>query len=434
MPRGKKTSAWDRCVADLLDRGCRFRLRRKTHSSVIYIRETVNGVRVRQFSSKIWHHDDEDQVEAAWACCIESDKLGRWVGAQQQVEAGAITWVDLADMVLDNLRARVAREGSRKNAEGHLTTIRTWGGTVTPARLYTWVLERDPIVQPKAFRNRLETLSHMQKGIEANDLGIDLEPTIERLKAKRPTGSAAKAAAMAHEKIRAIPEDDRLQAWPDHLEGHEQWLLALIATYGLRPHEAWHAERIDEHGWIVVPEFVTKTSRHIAPPVPAAWLQRYQLRENFERYQAEVNRRWTVRWEERDGLRIPVNNSQVTGLLYKRVADYIDHLYVPEMKEWVRPYDLRHAYAIRCSTHEETQGQSLEDFARWMGHGLGVHERTYLRWMTATREDEALQRRFRSNQATGAESKAESPAIDPAEWEAFQQFKAFQAFQQKQAS
>ncbi|MGB0873623.1 MAG: hypothetical protein ACPGSE_00070 [Synechococcus sp.] len=376
--------------------------------------------------------DSEQDIEAAWMACVQADKTGTWDQVAQKQAAAALTWADLADKVLVNLKARVPREGSRKNAEGHLRTIRTWAGPVDPEAFYTWAMERDAVTQPKAFRNRIETISHVQKGLDAFDLGVDLGDVIERLRSKRPTGSAAKEQAARSTHVRAIPEDDQLQAWLDRRSGHLQWVLAMCATYGLRPHEAWHAEGIDDNGWVVVPGFVTKTGRHIAPPVPAAWLERYKLRENFARYQAELNARWTIRWENRQGVRIPVNNPQVSGLLYKRLADYVEHLEVGEpFNSWVRPYDLRHSYAIRCFTHEETQGQSNEDVARWMGHSLEIHERTYLQWMTAARKDQALQARFAANQAKGAESGAESPAVDPAEWEAFQQFRAFQKFQQQ---
>ena len=111
MPRGKKASAWERCVSDLLDRNCQFRLCKRSRTPIIQIRQLKGGEVVDQFSSKVWRHDDDEHVEAAWAACIASDKLGRWQAAQQQVEAGAITWADLADMVLENLRARVRLYG-----------------------------------------------------------------------------------------------------------------------------------------------------------------------------------------------------------------------------------------------------------------------------------------------------------------------------------
>ena len=111
MPRGRRAGAWERYTADLLDRGCRFRLAKRSGTKIIQVHEIVNGERVGRLSTKVWRHDDDEHVEAAWAACISADKAGRWQAAQQQVEAGAITWADLADMVLENLRARVRLYG-----------------------------------------------------------------------------------------------------------------------------------------------------------------------------------------------------------------------------------------------------------------------------------------------------------------------------------
>ena len=86
--------------------------------------------------------------------------------------------------------------------------------------------------------------------------------------------------------------------------------------------------------------------------------------------------------------------ASVEVYLRKRFGKEFPFLMVEEENEWVRPYDLRHSYAIRCFTNPEVFGQTEEDFARWLGHGLEVHKRVYLRFMSTTREDEALKARF----------------------------------------
>ena len=50
-------------------------------------------------------------------------------------------------------------------------------------------------------------------------------------------------------RVRVIPTDDDLKHWLDRLEPFHQWVFGCIATYGLRPHELWHAEGIDSQGW-----------------------------------------------------------------------------------------------------------------------------------------------------------------------------------------
>jgi len=406
--QSKKRSTWDRCVELLKEEGCIFRLKKHSKSDIIQIRQIENGKSVREFSSHTYRVDSDEDIENLTELCRRASRAGTWtLGAGGSVSV-VKTWADLADVVRTELRKRVAREGSRKNTEGHLKSIAKLRGEVTANGLESWAFERDPVTQPAAFRNRMETLSHIHrtklKGIPV----IDLTKAIARLKAAKPSGAVKKEHKRRAEEVKCIPGDASLQRWLDQLDGVEQWTLALIATYGLRPSEAWHAEKINEEGWLVIPgEGLTKTCRHIAPPVPSAWVDRYGLEENFDRYKRELNARWRIRWEDRDGLSVPVNNSQVSNSLYKRIeSDSIPRLY-DDQGRWCRPYDLRHSYAIRCFTSEETRADSSEDFAKWMGHSLDVHERVYLRFMSATREDEALMAK-RAKRASEAPSK-ESP-------------------------
>ena len=221
---------------------------------------------------------------------------------------------------------------------------------------------------------------------------------LAELRALKPAGAAKKEQDRRTQKIKAIPEDQNLQNWLDHLEGHVQWLCALIATYGLRPSEAWHAEGIDADGWIVVPgDGLTKTERHIAPPQPAHWLERYQLKENFEKYQAEVNERWKIRWVDRGGQRIPVNNSEVTNAFYAQISSTGSPSSGSVMSGCAP--DLRHSYAIRCETSldEDMLATPSEEFARWLGH-TWTHKRVYLRFMTAERKDASTKGRYGKTQ------------------------------------
>ena len=97
-------------------------------------------------------------------------------------------------------------------------------------------------------------------------------------------------------------------------------------------------------------------------------------------------------------MKIAVNNVAVSNSLYKEFQRKgLQKLWAPvadgEGMDWVRPYDLRHAYAIRCATSAETADAFDDDMATWMGHGLDVHRRIYLRWLSSSRRKESLQRR-----------------------------------------
>ena len=405
MARGTGShSLWHYQVSALRIEQCDFRMRHRADKNWIYIRQMKGGKVVREFSSDRFRWYVDDEVAACANECRAAHRRGYWKRkspGKAETEKVGLTWRELADSTLTLLHKRIAREGSRKNAEGHLKQLAKKTGTPTAKDLERWALERCPIDQPSAFRNRIETLSHINKTGE-----LKLDATIAVLKDKRPTGAAKKEQDRRTQKIKAIPADSDLEQWLDSLEGNEQWVLAMIATYGLRPSEAWHVVSIDDDGWVHIPgDGKTKTEEHFAPPQPSHWVERYQLRENFEQYKTELNERWPIKWQDRAGLSIPTNNSVVSNALYHRIyKQRIARLYVDD--EWVRPYDLRHSYAIRCETSEDPQlvATPSEEFAKWLGHTLDVHKGIYLKWMSAERRATGLKARVGSQRKNPAEA------------------------------
>ena len=391
MAKGSKSlNTWDHWVSRLRVLKCRYRIARKKEKPFILIREYDGKNRLREFSSGLWRPESDVDIEAAAKACLAAHKAGKWPKRKGEVE---LSWSELAENARMNLRERVPRIGSRKNPEQHLNAIATFSGAVKTATLENWAKQCNPVTQPIPFASRIKTLSHINK---AGD--IDLSETIQKLKGLKLTGSAKKLEDQRTQEIHAIPTDDQMQAWLDGLEGWLQWTLALIATYGLRPHEAWHAENIDDDGWITIPgEGKTKSVRHFAPPVPEHWLERYQLKSNFKLYQAELNERWKIKWIDKKGLLIPINNSEVTNLLYRNFyagAGKKLKLWVDD--EWMRPYDLRHSYAIRCETSTDPimLRTDSKEFANWLGHGFDMHRRVYLKFMTAERRKDSRKARL----------------------------------------
>lgn len=410
-------------MADLAARRNRYRMVQRSRSPWIYVREYDAGQVVRTFSTGTFRHDTDADVEACYQRCLLSHSVGRWQAPDGPQVAEALDWPQFAQRVLESVRERIPKVASRAHTEGHLRTIARFSGPVSSVQLERWARECDPISQAHPFRKRLETLAQVQ----ASGL-LELGDALARLRALRPRGSARKRQEQRTQRPRAIPTDKALQAWLDRLSGVEQWVFALIATYGLRPSEAWHAEEIDARGWITIPgDGLTKTARHYAPPVPAAWVARYQLAERFSEYQRRLLERWPLKWEERDGIRVPTNNSAVSNYLFKLQRDrpqpnggtypaQIEPLEAPAAEgggtDWVRPYDLRHAYAIRCFTDPQVNGLPTEDHAAWMGHGADVHERIYLRWMPASRQKLALQERH-TRLGAGGPQEAQEDASAP---------------------
>ncbi len=388
-------------MADLGARGAQFRMEGRSDSELIQIVEYKDGKRLRRFSSEVYKKTEDEDIETLHRLCVRASESGTWeavIGGTTTDEK--MTWAEFANRVKANLVARVARESSRRDTQGHLKEhISKFRGEVTSKRLFKWACEEDPVTRFYPFKKRIETLAQIQ----ASGL-LDVQKEIAELKKMKPKGSAKKRQERLTEKPRAIPKDLELEKWLDEIEDDlVQWVFALIATYGLRPSEAWHAEEIDEKGWITVPgDGLTKTELHYSPPVPREWVDRYKLRENFREMSERLNDRWKIRWEERDGVSIPVNNSQVSNSLWRNVyrttGNVTKKLFAAaadgEGQDWVRPYDLRHSFAIRCFDSEEVRDYPTEEFAQWMGHGVEVHKRTYLKWMPAARRKQAVQGRF----------------------------------------
>ena len=407
---------WEQCVHELKIRHSRFRLRRHAASPYIYVREMEGGRKVNEFSLKPKRWCSRDDIEEARDLCIQGHRQGSWPTPQsRRTVASGSDWSELAEACIADIKLRICKEGSRAHSINDLRKrIAHFRGPVEARRLQAWVLEHDPRLQLKSFNRRIETLSQIHRSGQ-----MDLTAELQRLRDMRPKGAAEKIRKASSMRVRVIPTDGDLQHWLDRLEPFHQWVFGCIATYGLRPHELWHAEGIDSQGWISIPgDMKTKTGEHFAPAVPDAWVERYALRETWEHVHGQLNARWTVRFAEVSGVKIAVNNVAVSNSLYKEFQRKgLQKLWAPiadgEGMDWVRPYDLRHAYAIRCATSVETAEAFDDDMATWMGHGVDVHRRIYLRWLSSSRRKEALQRRRGQGVAVNAIQSHTAPVALP---------------------
>ena len=214
-------------------------------------------------------------------------------------------------------------------------------------------------------------------------------------------------------KSRFIPRTGDIEEWLDQLQELDPfraWVMAMVATYGLRNHEVWHLDSLpgedrDDGRLISVGHFSangsgtqTKTGHRFAIALPEAWLDRYRLNDhNHSRAMlAELRRRKPIKTVERaDGTVQFINNEQLGRVLthWMRNSGRPDrelpvHLYgyhqprqLPgkpkpkEKRERCKLYDLRHAWALRA---RETTTWSTSLKAQAMGHSEAVHARRYL--------------------------------------------------------
>jgi integrase len=187
----------------------------------------------------------------------------------------------------------------------------------------------------QGFRQKREVVSLLRRAgygaIAPVKLSEELKAMVNRKK---------QALVAAGQSRRRIPTTAAIEEWLDQVIAEDPlwgWVFAMIATYGLRPHEVWHIDGLpDADGLITIGVAarhikVTKTGFRAAVPLPPAWVE-------------------------------------------------------------IAPAEgRRHAYAIRA---RETTTWSYADVAAVMGHSTEVHRRTYLSEISGEQTKAAMVRRL----------------------------------------
>ena len=179
-------------------------------------------------------------------------------------------------------------------------------------------------------------------------------------------------------RFRQLPSDSQILSLVEQIP-NPGWRLVygLMATYGLRNHEAFFCDTspLAPGGDRVIRVLpTTKTGEHQVWPFQPHWVDHFGL----ELLGGDRRALPPVRTD------LPGTTLQQVG---RRVAEQFRRYGLP-----LTPYDLRHAWAVR------TIHIGLPDTvaARMMGHSVTVHTRTYHHWITRRDQqravDDALQR------------------------------------------
>ena len=155
---------------------------------------------------------------------------------------------------------------------------------------------------------------------------------------------------------RDIPSDEAIEAALGTIRlPHWRWTFGMCAAYGLRPHECAALTWLEDN-WIEIHD-KTKTGTRRVTPCPSPWIERFALRD----------------------LPRPTQSAATLSKIFNAA--------LARDGVTVKPYNLRHAYALRLMT----KGVSADLAARLMGHSLQVHQSTYQRWIEADRIQKAMQ-------------------------------------------
>jgi integrase len=421
MPSAPLTAeAWRRANDKLAALSVPYRLREVRRSPFIAIRQLdpKTNKPIAQFTLQPLLVESLEDIAEALQRCLEAAQMGQWPGGSPAgTGAPRLTFGQVANRTLTDINRRL-KASSSVHMRSHLRELAALGGNFTTERLKAWVLQVPPH-QLSAYDKRLGTVAAIDRVLKTEPglaAVFDLQALLKDLRNLKPVGGELKRIKSSRRKPKAIPSDQELQAWLDGLaDPLLQWTFALIAAYGLRPSEAWHVLPIDADGWITVPgDQITKTATHVAPAVPMAWVERYRLRERFAAMQEALRQRWRIHWIDLGGRRVPNNNTSLSNYLYKEfqlrgLTKLWARAWEGEGQDWCRPYDLRHAYAVRCWSHAESRHIPMAEHAEWMGHGLELHRSTYLQWMTPEVRSAAAKARARQQ----APQEAAQPALPP---------------------
>lgn len=170
-------------------------------------------------------------------------------------------------------------------------------------------------------------------------------------------------------KPRILPTDREIEMTFDLLPDDIAWTFGMIATYGLRTQEVFngiekhldfftssdnefHKFRVDEDN---------KTGERLVYPLQPEWVERFDLL-NPKRFPSRA-RTYEARVRQL--------GQELLKCGFKNKA-----------------YSLRHRYAVRAHELDIV----IDDAARWMGHSVEIHVKTYQKYMDASTSDKVYRK------------------------------------------
>jgi len=446
-----------RCNAVLRAYGARYRLREHRRSPWITVYQLNSGGKTREHTCRGYAAADPDAIEKLQDLLIEATKTGTAAllpGGREDLNSSPSRnpcWPEICAAVVAFQRG----QGVNMNLVGPFKGKGYF--CLLPANrhateddlrrfaLHTTESLKQRMEDPAAlllpmpthrqgFRQKREVVSLLRRAgfgsIAPQSLSDELKGMVNRKKL---------ALLAASESRRRIPSTDAIQTWLDLVNQEDPlwgWVFAMVATYGLRPHEVWHiAELPDAQGLISIGVAarhikVTKTGFRVALPLPAHWVERYRLGgSNGELRLEQLRSRYTPKFvneegqpfdPERDVVKRCDNNERLGAVCCHKLRssdakaefELIHKLYAwvetapaqggrkaQKRKERCVPYDLRHAYAMRA---RETTTWNYADVAAVLGHSPEVHRRTYLSEISGEQTKASVVRRMLSGGAADA--------------------------------
>jgi integrase len=175
---------------------------------------------------------------------------------------------------------------------------------------------------------------------------------------------------------RDLPSDELIAEWWEKIPNLQwRWVYSVIAALGVRPHEAF---------------FLKPTSDPLIWDVLDG--------KTGPRQTSALYPEWVEEWN--------LLNGGAPNLSYPEFQQYGSqtvHQFARYKIPFV-PYDLRHAFAVRCIKFDI----SASIAARMMGHSVAVHTKTYQRWLSAAEQKAVYQKAITQGPKAPSVSKKET--------------------------
>ena len=250
----------------------------------------------------------------------------------------------------------------------------TWKSSYKPyiKRMVSIYCENDNKELSNIFINTLKTYKEGTRS--RKQCGTSLNVFAEFMGYRLPSEwkSLAKGYSLKKASFRNLPDDNLIvDIWKSIPNKSWQYVFALMATYGLRNHEVFFCDvsSLRNSGDKIIRILnTTKTGEHQAWPFHPKWVDLFGL---------------NVLGENPTLLPKINKNLKETTLqnIGKRITDQFNRY-----KLDIRPYDLRHAWAVRTILYDLPDTVA----ARMMGHSVSLHTQTYHHWITKRDQQKAV--------------------------------------------
>ena len=231
----EQVQTWNR---QLRREGNPYRLRLTSQSPYIYLRGPFREPPLIRTTGI--HHQEANAFRRAYELACELRERGgclppQLIPAQDRHGRRFSGWV----MLVQATKQELVRQGLRSTTAfgAHFNALEKRQGDPSGEAILTWIQEQDS--EKRDYLARCDTAVKL---IEAGLTDLQREDVLRLRQAS--TYSAVSVAE------RSLASDEAIVAWIDNLGDRPQWqwVFGMLATYGLRPHEAFHLEGTTRRG------------------------------------------------------------------------------------------------------------------------------------------------------------------------------------------